>query len=283
MKSTVAHFYCNINKLVAGSEYFNMSIDHDGNLILLTDNNDLYHFINDDTIRINVPTIEEFYFSSAQPIGENWLLVSARIDEEDNDVKNAYVFDKEGNIIDRYEFGDAVADVQATHEGDVWVSYFDQSDQGLHCYKDGVKNFDFHDSIWKNNQHVPPIDDCYAMNVTLDSTNIYYYNSFPFVKIMGDNKFELYEDIPIEGSNAFATNGDIVLFSHDYDRKPEVYLYSLSEKKKVSLKTLKPNGSILKYDHSVGRESKLFLIEGTEVYVLDIKDIMQKENQKTNP
>ncbi|MBY6036948.1 hypothetical protein KUV80_09795 [Fictibacillus nanhaiensis] len=87
--------------------------------------------------------------------------------------------------------------------------------------------FDFYYSIWRNNQHIPPIDDCYAMNVTPDSTNIYYYSDFPFVKIIGENKFELYEDIPIEGSEAFAIRGNDVLFSQDYDAKPEVYLYSL--------------------------------------------------------
>lgn len=277
MKSIIAQLFCSVNKLVDGSDSFNMGIDYDGNLILLTDTNDLYHFINNDIIHINIPTIEKLFFSSAQPIGENWLLVSARIDEEDNDVKNAYVFDKEGNILNRYEYGDAVADVQTTPEGDVWVSYFDQSDPGrLNCYKDGDQTFDFYYSILKSNQHVPPIDDCYAMNVTLDSTNIYYYSDFPFVKIMGDNEFELYEDIPIVGSEAFAINGDDVLFSHDYDAKPEVYLYSLSEKKKVTFKTLKSDGSILNYDHSVGRESKLFLIEGTEVYILDIKNVITK-------
>jgi hypothetical protein len=279
MKHTVAQFYCNINKFVDGSESFNMSIDHDGNLILLTDTNDLYHFINNDIIHLNIPTIENIFFTSAQPIGENWLLVAARIDEEDNDVKNAYVFATEGNILNRYEFGDAVEDVQTTPEGDVWVSYFDQSDAGrLNCYKAGDKTFDFYYSIRENNQHVPPIDDCYAMNVTSDSTNIYYYSDFPFLKIMGENEFELYEDIPIVGSKAFAVIGDDVLFSHGYDNKPEVYLYSLSEKKKVTFKTFKSDGSILNYDHSVGRESKLFLIEGTEVYVLDIKNVTTKLN-----
>lgn len=178
----------------------------------------LYHFINDKISHINIPNIEKFFFSSAQPLGENWLLVSARIDEEDNDVKNAYVVDKEGNIIHRYEYGDAVADVQTTSEGDVWVSYFDQGDAGrLNCYVAGDKTLDFYNSIRKNNPHVPPIDDCYAMNVTSDSTNIYYYYDFPFVKIMGENEFELYEALPIEGSNAFAINGDDVLFSHGYD------------------------------------------------------------------
>jgi hypothetical protein len=274
MKQAIAQFYCNIQNLIAGSESFNISIDHDGNLIVLTESNNLYHIIGEEIIHIKIPTIEHDFFTYAQPLGKNWILVASRIDEEDNDIKNAYVFNTEGKILNRFEYGDAVADVQTTPGGDVWVSYFDQSNAGrLNCYKAGDKTFNFYNSIQKNNPHVPPIDDCYAMNVTSESTNIYYYYDFPFVKIMGENEFELYEDIPIEGCKAFAIDGNNVLFSHGYDDKPEVYLYSLNEKKKVTFKTLKSDGSALNYNYSIGRESKLYLLESTDLYIIDIKDL----------
>ncbi len=281
MKSLNAQLYCNLRSYLGRSDSFNISIDYEGNLIVLTStkegsmyHHDLYHLKDYKVIHIKIQALNMTIFTSAQPVGENYLLVEALMEDEENDSRNAYVFDKEGIILNKYAFGDGVQDVQTTPEGDVWVSYFDQSDPGrLNCFNDGNKTFDFYYSILKENQHVPPIDDCYAMNVTPDCTNIYYYSDFPFLKINGENEFELFDDIPIEGCSAFAIHGYDVLFSQDYDAKPEVYLYALHEKKKITFKTLKPDGSILNYDQAAGRGTKLFLIEDTEVYLLDVKHV----------
>ncbi|WP_144697392.1 hypothetical protein [Fictibacillus phosphorivorans] len=281
MKSLNAQLYCNLKSYLGRSDSWNISIDHEGNLIVLTStkegsmyHHDLYHLKNDSTIHIKIPALKMTILTSAQPVGDNYLLVEALMEDEENDPRNAYVINKEGNILNKYAFGDGVQDVQTTTEGDVWVSYFDQSDAGrLNCFNNGNKTFDFYYSIREKNRHVPPIDDCYAMNVTPDCTNIYYYSDFPFLKIKGENQFELFEDIPIQGCSAFAIHGYDVLFSQDYDAKPEVYLYALQEEKKITFKTLKPDGSILNYYQAAGRGTKLFLIEDTEVYLLDINHV----------
>jgi hypothetical protein len=123
MNHLIAKFYCNIKELVDGSDDFYIGVDFEGNLVLLTSqkrkkmyHHDIYHLVKEETVHIKSPSLKRS-LSYAQPLGDNWLLVDARIDEEENDVKNAFVYDKEGNLLNSFAFGDAVEDVQTTNKG----------------------------------------------------------------------------------------------------------------------------------------------------------------------
>jgi uncharacterized protein YkuJ len=102
-------------------------------------------------------------------------LVSARTNEEEGNFKNTTLFNVQGNVLKTFEFDDAIQDVQTTKDSDIWVSYFDENmDSGLRCYdKEGVQTFDYADFVIQTGRKVPFIDDCYALNVTSESTNIY--------------------------------------------------------------------------------------------------------------
>lgn len=110
-------------------------------------------------------------------------------------------------------------------------------------------DFDFVDFVLDNNRELPFITDCYAMNVTSHYTSVYYYDEFPL---------------------AFAINDSEVLFANDYDRKPEVYLFSLLDRKLKKYTIQDKMGNIINYDYAIGRGDKLYLVKETNMYVVDL-------------
>jgi hypothetical protein len=276
----VTHFL-NCKDIDPAIDTFHVSFDYEGNLILLTEkkvtgkySHEIFHLLDHETKRITLPLVVES-FEFAQPLNENWLLVSARTDDEEGYTKNASVFDVQGNLLTRFSLDDAIQDVQTTKNGDIWVSYFDENmGSGLRCFdENGQQTFNYLDLVKQSDKKVPYIADCYALNVAPESTNIYYYDDFPIVKI-SETGYEIFPNIPIEGSHAFAILKDAVLFSRGYNNKPEVYLYSLQTKKVVRYKTLDQEGKTLCYDYAVGRGSQLFLIKDNNIYQIHLKDIV---------
>ena len=108
------------------------------------------------------------------------------------------------------------------------------------------------------------------LNVTSESTNIYYYSDFPLVTL-NKTGYKILRNVPIKGSHAFAILNDLVLFSHGYDHRAVVYLYSLRDNKRKTFQTVNQNGQELKYDYAVGRGSKLFLVKDKDVYLIKRK------------
>ncbi|MGG1397725.1 hypothetical protein ABE288_07840 [Bacillus salipaludis] len=51
-----------------------------------------------------------------------------------------------------------------------------------------------------------------------------------------------------------------------------VYLYSLRDKQRKTFQTIDQNGEELKYEYAVGRGSKLFLVKGNDVYLINMED-----------
>lgn len=279
MNDIKASHYMNVRHIAGSQDGYRISVDFDGNLILLTEQkvqgrylHKVFHVVNGKINKIKLPSVLEA-FDFAQPLEENWLLVSARTDEEEGYLRNATLFDVQGNLLKRFEFDDAIQDVQTTKDSDIWVSYFDESMiSGLRCFdKEGVQTFDYADFVFQTGRKVPFIDDCYALNVTSESTNIYYYSDFPLVSL-NKTGYKIFRNIPIKGSHAFAILNDLVLFSHGYDHRAVVYLYSLRDKKRKIFRTVNQIGEELKYDYAVGRGSKLFLVKDNDVYIINMED-----------
>ena len=279
MSNIIANYFINVENIAGAQDEYRIGVDFDGNLILLTEKkvqrrylHEVFHVISGKINKIQLPSVTEA-FDFAQPVEENWLLVSARTDREDGYLKNATLFDVQGNVLKKFEFDDAIQDVQTTKESELWVSYFDENmDSGLRCYdKEGVLIFDYADFVIQTGRKIPFIADCYALNVTSEGTIIYYYSDFPLVTL---NKagYKIHPKIPIKGSHAFAILNDWVLFSHGYDQKAVVFLYSLRDKKRKKFKTVNQNGEELKYEYAVGRGSKLFLVKDNDVYIINMED-----------
>lgn len=281
MRNIKASYLFNVESIAGKVDNFLINLDYDGNPILLIENNlsgkclnEVYHFVNGKINKFTTPFISET-FDFVQPLNGNWLLVNARIDEEEGYTENATLYNINGNVLNTFSLDDAIQDVQTTMNGDIWVSYFDENmDSGLCCFNsNGNKIFDYKELVRKTGRKIPFILDCYALNVTSDSTYVYYYTDFPLVKI-SEKGYEIFSKIPVKGSHAFAIFNGFVLFSHDYNIKAEVYLYSLKNKKMERLRTLNENGELLNYSYAVGRGSKLLFIKETDVFLLDLENLL---------
>jgi hypothetical protein len=279
MSDIKANHYLKVSQIAGNQESYRVSVDFDGNIILLTKQkiqrghlHKVFHVVNGNINEIRLPSVL-LPFSYAQPLEENWLLVSARTDEEEGYLRNATLFDVHGNVLKTFEFDDAIQDVQTTKDSAIWVSYFDENmGSGLRCYdKQGLKTFDYADFVFQTGRKVPFIDDCYALNVTSEGTHIYYYSDFPLVTL-NKTGYKIFRNVPIQGSHAFAILNDLVLFSHGYDHKAVVFLYSLMDNKRRTFRTVNQDGEELKYDYAVGRRNKLFLVKGNDVYIIKMED-----------
>ena len=118
-----------------------------------------------------------------QRFGKGWVLGERR-------GGRTLIYDGSGSLIKTLDLGDASEDLQTTPDGMIWVSYFDEGvfgggigAQGLICFDgDGMPLFRFAEFAEKN--QLPPIYDCYAMNVA-PSGDVWlnYYNEFPLVQL----------------------------------------------------------------------------------------------------
>jgi hypothetical protein len=149
------------------------------------------------------------FVSHVQRFGDGWLL--------DGDI-----CDKTGRLQRRVDLGGGGNDVQTTSNGQIWVSYIDEAVYGHGMGQNGVVCFDSQgQAIFKylefaEQNQLPFIDDCYAMNVVNDEEAWFcYYSDFPLVSI---NNFKLNRWWKEFGciDRAFALRGDTIIFQKCY-------------------------------------------------------------------
>jgi hypothetical protein len=154
----------------------------------------------------------------AQPFGEGWLLGEVRGGRAD-------VYDGTGRLQRTLDLGDASNDIQTTPNGKIWVSYFDEgvygggpgSQQGIVCFdSSGQQIFKYFDFAEENN--LPFIDDCYAMNVVSeDEVWLSYYSDFPLVSIRSFRLHRAWKDFGCM-DRAFSLFEGAVVFPKCYTR-----------------------------------------------------------------
>lgn len=289
-----AIYKLNIDHIAGKHDTHNICLDYDGNLILLTsikESGKYYHSVFHVTEwgvqSIEVPpSKKEFHY--AQPLGENWLLVNARVN--DNKAHNAFVYNESQYLISSFHLGDGIEDVQTTKNAEIWVSYFDEGiyggtigGSGLLCFdKNGEVVFDFIKFVQTpSNNEIPFISDCYAMNVYSNNTvYLYYYSDFPLLALHDKTDYEIFKHkafvkSPITGSHAFSIWKGHILFGHGYNGKGKLHLYSLNKKSTKSFLPVNEQNEIIKYDYAVGRKHKMFLVCENDVYLVDIRDVIE--------
>jgi hypothetical protein len=107
------------------------------------------------------------------------------------DPNNAQIVDVSGDVLEAFHAGDGVEDVQTTGSGEIWISYFDEGifrgddlgQGGLVCLDDaGRQRFSFNQLATAAD--LPPIYDCYALNVASDDDVwLHYYDAFQLVHL----------------------------------------------------------------------------------------------------
>lgn len=217
------------------------------------------------------PTRENYH--CVQPLGtDRWLLVRGRADGYAD--RNAHIYSSIGEHLHSFHAGDAIADVQVSKNGHIWISFFDQchsSDQlgsraGLVCLDENGQ------VIFQNDyEHDLQIFDCYAMNVASpDDIWVYYYADFPLAQISDFQIQKQWPPIPIKGSYAFAVNldyhtlfegdwGDYALFAGCYDKRDSLFIVNLNKMEFEELIPVDESGEVISSFRAFGRGAKLFL------------------------
>ncbi len=131
------------------------------------------------------------------------------------------VYDEAGLFLRSIDLGDASEDIQTTPDDRIWVSYFDEGvfgggigRQGAVCF-DSIGNpiFQYRDFAEQNG--LPFVSDCYALNVTASGDVwLNYYTDFPLVQLRGFALEHCWSDFGVTG-NGFAVREDAVIYGKE--------------------------------------------------------------------
>jgi hypothetical protein len=104
---------------------------------------------------------------------------------------------------------------------------------------------------------------------------LYYYRSFPLVKLNAGRCERLWKDFPIKGASAFAITDAQALFTGGY-RDPErqhVFLVNLDSMSVDEFQPVAGNGEPLAITRAFGRGSKLCLQTEHDLYSTDLLEL----------
>lgn len=128
---------------------------------------------------------------------------------------DARILSPQGDLIRRFEIGNAVGHLPCDAVGAIWVGYFDYASGE----KFGLIKFDDRGRIlWRadsNETSLMDVFDCCALNVSGDRTWAYYYLDFPIVDIDANGRTRV-RKCSIDGANALAVSGEMAMLAGGY-------------------------------------------------------------------
>lgn len=238
----------------------------------------IHHRTGDGWQALDLPETDENYHA-VQPIGsDEWLLVRGRAQGDDD--RNAHVYDAAGRHVRSFHAGDGIQDVQATEDGRIWVSFFDEGvfgntklgGAGLVCLDArGRCLFRFTDVLGGG---VPDICDCYALNVVSDrEVWLCYYTDFPLVRLVDGQVADFWPGLPVSGSSGFAVEGDMALFAGGYEDREFLFLVRLGEKRVLKVRPTDEQGRPLTKFTAFGRGGRLLLQTDEALRSVDVAEL----------
>jgi hypothetical protein len=228
-------------------------------------------------------------FGHVQPLGQDEILLAcgrsqSPVDQHD---KNAHVYSKEGQFKRDLLLGDGILDMQTTHDGHIWTSYFDEGVFGNNDWSEpiGIDGLMLWNSagepLWSFSgaPGYGMIADCYALNVISDEEAwCYYYTDFPLVKLQGTKVVATWSS-PIAGASHFAVWKDSVLMDGGYHKHDKFVLLELGDREKITVgqeySFTDEQGNPLSAAQSA-RGEYLLLGSGTVLYRADLKQLVEK-------
>ena len=239
------------------------------------------------TLDINIAE-EQFNIHDIQPLPANEiLLVCARSwYRNPNDFeKNGRIYSLNGEFKREILLGDGIQSVQATSDGSIWTSFFDEGIFGNFGWTDpvgasGLVAWDVEGNKLYDFQPIDDLDsicDCYALNVESDADVwLYYYTEFPLVHLH-HRQVQSVWNMSIKGSDSFAVAGHRVLFRGEYD-DPDIYhLFALNSNGNIKLlKQLQisdETGQKITAERVVGRGNSLYILSNSSVYRVDVSSV----------
>ncbi|WP_164016832.1 hypothetical protein [Pyxidicoccus trucidator] len=214
---------------------------------------------------------------------------------KDQHERNAAVYTHEGTLAREFTLGDGIQEVQATSEGRLWVSYFDEGVIGNYGWRHGGgdnapigqaglvlfdaagQRLSAYDSVAAGTDIIV---DCYALNVASDDeTWLCFYTDFPLVRLRS-GEAPLVWETPVRGVRALAVNATHVLFGGSYKSPGDFQLYRLHDK---GVRRLRPVRSLELTDEAgtpwkptwlSGRGPWMYGIEGTRAFRIDVDTLV---------
>jgi len=229
-------------------------------------------------------------FPRLQPLpGGEVLLVgtrSARREDGSYDL-NGRVFGPDGDLRREFLLGDGIEDVQATSDGHMWVSYFDEGIFGNFGWGEpgGPEPIGAPGLIkWRPDGTIawtyePPtgldyIADCYALNVARDAVWACYYTEFPLVRIASDGSIADWRT-PITAARSLAVGNGRAAFYGGYNEDADrCVLLEFKDNELVELASARlmlPAGPPFTGETIVGRGPFLHAFDGPRWYRLDVR------------
>jgi hypothetical protein len=207
---------------------------------------------------------------------EGWLVVGGT----SRGGPNARLLDASGTVTTEFRVGDAIEEIQATERGSVWVSYFDEGVFGDDLGQAGLLCFDLAENVTFSfdslSDSVPPIDDCYALNVVSDREQwTCYYSEFPVVQIVDGELLGVWPEVAPPGVGAFAISSPLLLFDPGYEEDDKLTLLDLSaaQLSRHPVATPEGNHTSLKRGRYCARGSKFFFCDDVlnRILVVDLE------------
>lgn len=209
-----------------------------------------------------------------QTLGENFLIIF------NHDSNNACLFDTQGNIINKFDVGKGIQDCQVDVDNNIWISYSDEGIFGESTMgENGIVAFNsqgnivFNDyDLFVDKYDIPPIDDCYALNVDGNDVWLYYYSEFPLVQLKNKKLYKFWENIDIVTNAAvkgFSIVDDTVVF---IDRNKNLVTYSLNTAQFQYMTPLDENGDSIDFINYYSRGSVLYLQTEEALYFVEFNN-----------
>jgi len=211
-------------------------------------------------------------YTHAQPIGDGDFLLVAPWPSKGVE-KNGHIWRSDGTLVRQIALGEGINQVQTSSRSEVWVGYNDEGvyragEPGLTCFDpDGKRTFSFADSV-ANDDVVPIIDDCYALNVSSDNEIwVYYYSAFPLVRLVDKRLAGIWTRVPGLGAHAFAVGEKSVLFAGDYGDRSSITRY-FPESGRIEMGHAIGDGQQLEFTRAIGRADRLHLVASSAMWLV---------------
>lgn len=232
---------------------------------------------------------QHWNFHHVQPLPDNELLLvnaRSRYRGADDYDENARVFGADGRLVRAFLLGDGIQHVQATADGRIWTSYFDEGIFGNFGWSDPIGKHGL--ALWTESgaqlyAYTPSDDldwiaDCYALNVVSDDEAwCYYYTQFPLVRICRQ-RVEAFWHCPLQGASGFAVWQNQVLFRGGYAHRDLYHWFELAEHGRMALRSVyrfvDKTGQPLRADMFASRGHTMFLVQGKRCYHVDVRALV---------
>ncbi|MFV2104567.1 hypothetical protein [Micromonospora sp. LOL_024] len=215
--------------------------------------------------------------SFVQPLPDGAILL---VDARSRGGPNAEIWAADGTRLRQGHLGDAIENVLTTPSGAIWVGYFDEAMGGAGPQVHGLARFapDLEPGwVYPQRADLPPIDDCYALNVAGERAWSCAYTAFHLVAVDNDQAID-YGMAPQRGAAALLTDGSTGAMVGGYGPEYDLVTpFHIVEDRTVTAggqcRLVLPDGLEVRERRIYGRGTELHVFIGRSWYRVDLAQV----------